>query len=518
MTQIRRSLFAAAACVTLFAACGGDTPVTPPVDTTRTIPPPPPPIVVALVVVTGPARLVVGRTGSAVAAAQTSAGAVIPGKTFAFSSSNPAAITIGATDGALRAVAPGTAIISATVDGVVGTLTIVASDASLFSLTLTGPANPIVVGGTAQLTASGKDSSGTAVAIRAITYTSSSPNIVSVSATGFVTGVAAGTATISAEGITVTAVLASVSITVIPVPVASVVITPPADTILRPRFPKQLVVVVKDSAGNVLQRPVTFATSDVDVAALDPFGLATATYRQGPVTITASSGGKSGSVRLYVVSDSGLYVATTGGVAGDPVLASIDIPGATSPTTSASVVPADLASRFNFVTSSGTYRVRTSTSADPARAPAALAGIALLLGATPSSVPVTLGPPSTVVSIPMKAYVATITAPATVAVNATVTVSWTFEESAAPFSFYPDRAPTGSLYFSSANGLDFSGTPVNASVARDATTGISTFTATFTAPATPGTIYYQVGADGAVARLLFPIVFRGQALRTITVQ
>ena len=519
MTPLRRSLIAAAACVTLVAACGGDTPVAPPVDTTRpTPPPPPPPIVVALVVVTGPSRLLVGRTGNAVASPQTSAGVAVSGRTVTFSSSNPAVVTVGATDGALRAVAPGTAIVSATVDGVVGTLSIVASDASLFALTLTGPANPIVVGGTAQLTASGKDSSGTAVVIRAITFTSSNPNVVSVSAAGLVTGVAPGTATISAEGITVAAALASVSITVIPVPVASVVITPPADTILRPRFPKQLVVVVKDSAGNVLQRPVEFATSDVDVAVLDLLGLVTATSRQGPVTVTASSGGKSASVRLYVVSDSGLYVATTGGVVGDPVLASIDIPGVTSPSTIAGVVPQDLVSRFNFVTSSGAYRVRTSTSADPARAPAALAGIALLLGATPSAVPVTLGPPSTVVSIPMKPYTATVTAPTTVAANAVVTVSWTFDESTAPFSFFPDRVPTGSLYFASAAGLDLSGTPVSALVTRDAATGFSTFTASFTAPATPGTIYYQVSADGAVARLLFPIVFRGQALRTITVQ
>ena len=517
MTHFRRSFAASAAFLTIFAACGGDTPLTPPVDTTRVPPPPPPPIVVATVGVTGPSRLLVGRSDVVVATARTSAGVVITGKTFAFTSSNPAAVTVGASDGAVRAIAPGTVTISATVDGVAGTLTLVASDASLFTLTLTGPANPIVVGGTAQLTATGKDSSNAAVAIRAITYASSNPNVATVSSTGLVTGIAVGTTTISAEGVTVAAVQTSISITVVPVPVASVVFVPPADTLLRPRFPKQLVALAKDSAGNVLQRPITFTTSDVEFATLDPFGLVTATNLQGPVTITASSGGKSGSVRLYVVSDSGLYVATTGGVAGDPVTASIDVPTATSPTTRTGVVPADLASRFNFVTSSGTYRVRTSTSADPARATAALSGIALLLGATPSAVPVTLGPPSTVVSVPMRAYAATITAPATVAVNATVTVTWTFDESAMPFSFFPDRAPTGTLYYSSANGLDLSGTAVNATVTRDAA-GVSTFSAAFVAPSTPGTIYFQVYADGAVARLLFPIVFRGQTMRTVTVQ
>ena len=518
MTHRRRSLFASVASIALFVACGGDTLVKPPVDTTHVVPPPPPPIVVAGVRVAGPSRLVVGRSDVVVATATTSAGVVVTGRTVAFASSNPAAVTVGAADGAVRSIAPGTAIISATVDGIAGTLTILASDASLYALALTGPTDPLAVGTTAQLSATGKDSSNAAVAIRSITYASSTPSVATVSQTGLVTAVAPGTATISVEGITVAAVQASISITVIPVAVASVSIVPPADTILHQRFPKGLVALVKDAAGNTLDRPVTFTTSDVDVASLDPFGLATATYRQGPVTITAAAEGKSGSVRLYVVSDSGLYVATTGGVAGDPVQASIDQPNATSPGTLAGTVPADLVSRFNFVTSTGTYRVRTSTSADPARSSAALSGIALLLGVTSASVPVTLRPPSTVVSIPLKPYAASISAPATVAVNSTVTVTWTFDESTMPFSFYPDRTPVGALYVSSSNGADLSGTATNATVTRDATTGISTFSASFTAPAAPGTLYLQVSADGAVARLLSPIVFRGQAMRTITVQ
>lgn len=517
MTHRRRSLFASVASIALFIACGGDTLVKPAVDTTRVIPPPPPPIIVAGVRLAGPSRLLVGRGDVVVATATTAAGVVVTGRTVAYTSSNAAAVTVGGTDGAVKAIAPGTAVISATVDGVVGTLTIVASDASLFALTLSGPTGPLMVGTTTQLSATGKDSSNAAVAIRSISYKSSSPGVATVSQTGLVSAVAPGTTTITAEGITVAAAQASIVITVVPVAVASVSIVAPADTILRPRFPKQLVAAVADAAGNPLQRPVTWTTSDVDVASLDPFGLATATYRQGPVTITATSEGKSGSVRLYAVSDSGLYVATSGGAAGDAVQASIDQPNATSPMTMTGTVPADLVSRFNFVTSTGTYRVRTSTSPDTSR-PVALRAIALLLGATPAAVPVKLGPPSTVVSIPLKPYTANISAPATVGVNATVTVTWTFDEATMPFAFFPDRAPVGALYFSTSSGADLSGTAVGATVTRDATTGISTFSASFSAPATPGTIYLQVSADGAVARLLFPIVFRGQALRTITVQ
>ena len=42
MTHRRRSLFASIASIALFVACGGDTLVTPPVDTTHVVPPPPP--------------------------------------------------------------------------------------------------------------------------------------------------------------------------------------------------------------------------------------------------------------------------------------------------------------------------------------------------------------------------------------------------------------------------------------------------------------------------------------------
>ncbi|HEX9483697.1 MAG TPA: Ig-like domain-containing protein [Gemmatimonadaceae bacterium] len=514
MTQLRSIL--AVGVTALLIACGGDTPTTPPVDTTKAPPPPPPPPVVASVTLTGPAKLTVGRADTVKATARTAAGVTVTGKTFAFTSSNTAAVTVDAA-GVVRAAGPGTATISGTTDGVTGTLSVVSTDASLFSMTLTPPANPILIGGTGQIVASGKDSSGASVAIRTITWTSKSPGVATVSSTGVVTGVSAGTATISAEGITNTAIIATTTITVVPVPIAAVVITPPQDTILHFRFPKQIVATARDSAGNVLQRPITYKSSNVDVAVLDDFGLATATG-QGPVTVTATSGAKSASVNLYVVSDSGLYVASTGGIPGDFSTASIEIPNATSPATFTKLIATDTVTRFNFVTSTGSYRVRTSTSGDPNRVGTTLAGIALQLGAQTTPTPVTLGPPSSVVSIGMKPYTATITAPATAGVNSQITVTWTFDETTQPFSFYPARAPAGRVYYSSSNGVDLSGTTAAATVTLDPNTGIALFTATFTAPSTPGTLYIQVVGDGAVAQLVYPIKFLGVPYRTITIQ
>ena len=511
MTQLRRSLLALTAGVALVVSCS-ESPTQPRIDTVVVVPPPPP--VVAAIALTGPTGITVGRTATFTGTPQTSLGVTVAGKTISWSSSNAAAITIDAA-GLARAVAPGTAVITASVDGVTASRTVVATDASLVTLTLTGNSGPLALGSSVQFTASGRDSANQPVAIRSITWKSSNPNIVSVSSTGLVTATGLGTATISVEGVTVTAANATVNITVIPVPTARVVIAP-LDTILRFRNPKPIVATARDSAGNVIQRPITYQSSDVDVALLDVFGTATATG-QGPVTIYASSGGKRDSVRLYVVSDSGFYVVATGGKPGDIASAFIDIPNGTGVSTQSRVIPSDSASRFNFVTNNGTYRARVTTTADPATVPVALAPVVLQMGLLNGSV-VTLRPPSTVAVVPLKPYTATITAPASVARGSQVTVTWTFDETTQPFSFFPDRAPTGALYFSDTNGGDFSGTAVPATVTRDPTTLVSTFSATFTAPAAAGTIYFQVQADAAVGQMLFPIVYRGQALRTITVQ
>ena len=510
MISLRRSALATFAFV-LFSACGSET-ITE-VKKEEPPPPPPPPPVVASVSVAGPTRLVVGRVDTVKATARAASSAVITGRTVSWSSSNTAAVTVGS-DGAVRAVAPGTAVVSATVDNVVGSISITASDASIVSLTLTPPAN-VLVGGTAQIGATARDSVNQPVVIRSIAWTTSSPNVATVSPTGLVTALASGTVTLTA---TVFGGVANITLTVIPVPVASIVFAP-FDSVLHLRFPKRVVASALDSAGNVLAgRALTYSSANVDVATFDAFGLLTASgFRLGTDTVTVSSGGKSASTRYFVPPDSGLYVATVGGVPGDPVSVSIDIPGATFPSTASGLVPADGVSRFTFVTSNGNYRVRSSTSVDPARSAVAPVGVALLIGSTTTAVPVTLGPPSTIVSIPMAPYSATITAPASAVRGATVSVSWTFDESRQPFSFFPDAAPTGTLWWSTTSGIDLSGTPVAATVTRDPTTFISTFTATFVAPSTAATVYLQVEGDGPVARLLFPIVFRGQSLKTISI-
>src|SRR2546428_362438 len=155
----------------------------------------------------------------------------------------------------------------------------------------------LLVGSTAQLTATTKDSAGSVLTGRAVTWASSNPAVATVSATGLVTGVAVGSATImaTAEGKNGTA---AVTVTVPPpVPVASVTVAPA--TVLV-GVTVQLTATTKDAAGNVLTgRTVTWATSNPAVATVNSTGLATG-VAAGQATITATSEGQSGTAAITV--------------------------------------------------------------------------------------------------------------------------------------------------------------------------------------------------------------------------
>src|SRR3989442_9510928 len=117
-----------------------------------------------------------------------------------------------------------------------------------------------------------------------------------VSATGLVTGVAAGSVTITAtsEGQSGTA-----SVGVANVPVASVVISP-ATAVVLVGATVQLTTTLKDAAGNVLSgRSVAWASSAPAVATVSSTGLVTG-VTAGAATITATSEGQSGTAAVTV--------------------------------------------------------------------------------------------------------------------------------------------------------------------------------------------------------------------------
>ncbi len=168
------------------------------------------------------------------------------------------------------------------------------------------------------------------------TWTSSNPSVLSVTMpdygkagadTAFVTGVAAGTATLTAE--TQSKTTGSLTITVggssttPPAPVASVTVSP-ASSALTIGHTVQLAATMKDASGNVLSgRPVTWASSNSSMATVSSTGLVTA-VAAGSATTTATSGGQSGAASVSVS-------------AAAPAAPAVPVSGQGAPWTSASV-------------------------------------------------------------------------------------------------------------------------------------------------------------------------------------
>ncbi len=147
------------------------------------------------------ASIITGATQQFTASALDQFGStMIPQPAITFSSSNPAVATVNAT-GLVSGVTPGTSTITATSGALSGTaaLTVTLSPAVLTTVSLTPATSTIAVGATGQLTASLLDQRNDPfTSLASTTFVSSNPLVATVNANGLVTGVAAGTATITA--------------------------------------------------------------------------------------------------------------------------------------------------------------------------------------------------------------------------------------------------------------------------------------------------------------------------------
>src|SRR3989475_11603329 len=180
--------------------------------------------------------------------------------------------------------------------------TLFRSNVPVASVTVSPATASVTVGATSQLTATAKDANGTALSGRVVTWATSNAAVATVSASGLVTGVAAGAATITAtsEGQSGTSAM-----TVTNVPVASVTVTPAIATLLMGTT-LQLAATPRDALGNPLSgRVVTWSSDALGVAAVSGSGLVSG-LAVGGATITATSEGQSGSaaVTVTLVSDS----------------------------------------------------------------------------------------------------------------------------------------------------------------------------------------------------------------------
>jgi len=130
------------------------------------------------------------------------------------------------------------------------------------------------------------DASGNSVSGLAYTWTSSAPTIASVDNTGVATGLANGTATITAAASGITSNTATLTVTQ---RVATVTISP-MSTSVAVGGTKQFTATAVDSSGNpITTAPIAWFCSFAPIATIDNTGLVTG-VSPGTVTIVASVG------------------------------------------------------------------------------------------------------------------------------------------------------------------------------------------------------------------------------------
>ncbi len=151
--------------------------------------------------------------------------------------------------------------------------------------------------GTLQLQARALDATGAPVSGVAISYTSSDPSVVEVSATGLVTSIGpVGAASITVEGGNV-----SVLVRLIVMQVAARVEVSPSPTHLFERRRRRLTARVFDAAGAEMKgQPFDFSSSDEALVTVSSEGVLTPVGPTGEATITVSARGTTLSAQVHV--------------------------------------------------------------------------------------------------------------------------------------------------------------------------------------------------------------------------
>jgi uncharacterized protein YjdB len=164
---------------------------------------------IASVTVTGAARvarvsivpdkvdLVVASGTNLVATAYDSRGAPIPGKPIVWMTNNVTVAAISQT-GRVTALVPGTAVITAVIDGVAGNAGVTVTLVPVANVAITPVSPTIAAGRTVTLSARITDSAGNILGGRTISWSSSDTRYVTVDQAGVATGVKRGSAVVTA--------------------------------------------------------------------------------------------------------------------------------------------------------------------------------------------------------------------------------------------------------------------------------------------------------------------------------
>ena len=214
------------------------------------------------------------------------------------------AATVSAT-GLVTGIYPGNADVTVSIDGVTKTLRVVVTSSGL---TIEAPAT-MLVGTTAVLTATVVDANGGSLANVPVSWSTSDPTIATISGSGVLTAVAAGSVQVTATSGTSTA---TATVRVIR-PVSSIVVSPDPGSVVAART-LQLVAVPKTTdgtdAGDLADRDIQWSVANLAgapvTATVSATGLVTGVY-PGNADVTVSIDGVTKTVRV-VVTAAGLTI------------------------------------------------------------------------------------------------------------------------------------------------------------------------------------------------------------------
>jgi uncharacterized protein YjdB len=254
---------------------------------------------VASVVVTPPATTISpGETAQLTATTLDAQQRNLTNRQVTWSSTNQAVATVTA-GGLVTAVAVGGPVtIIASSEGQDGSATVTVVPPPVATVSV-APATPTLTpGAVVQLSATLRDAAGNTLTGRAVSWSTSSPALATVSGAGLVTAVAVGgpvTITATSEGKSGTATLSIVS------PVVTSVTVSPSQASVSTSGTTPLTVVVRDQNNIILTgRTVTWTSSNTAIATVSPSGIVSGVSAGGPVTITATTEGKSGTAAVTV--------------------------------------------------------------------------------------------------------------------------------------------------------------------------------------------------------------------------
>jgi uncharacterized protein YjdB len=240
-----------------------------------------------------------GQTTQATATLFDAMGNLLTNRTISWSSLDPSIATVSAS-GVVTAIAPGAVIIRATSEGKTGDATLTVGVPAVATVTTTLAASTLAPGQTTTATAVLKDAYGNTISGKSVSWSSLNTGVATVSTSGVVTAIAAGSATIRATAETKTGD-ATLTVTTVPTTVASVVVTVGA-TSLIPGQTTQATAVAYDAKGNVVTgKTPNWSSQNATVVTVSSAGVVTAAA-SGSAAVQATVDGLAGTAPLTVVS------------------------------------------------------------------------------------------------------------------------------------------------------------------------------------------------------------------------